>query len=380
MMRLRLATRIRSRTPAPGSRAVLHSGLPQQDMELLRRLLVAGYLTAAGIAGFAVLLPGSDQGNDGLLAVAVVALLTAFLLVAERRLSHTAVKVIAFPGSVALITLLVVVARPLGPAPLYYMWPALTCGHFGNRREARLTGLLLCVCFGAALPFTHDPQVPTITYFSVVSICLLAIAGYQHQRDRTGQLTAELAVAAGHDVLTGLPNRATLAAELPRRLAEADRLGRLMGLLFIDLDRFKEVNDGHGHAVGDELLRAVAERLRGVVSREDLVVRHSGDEFLVLTSIHTRTDLDSVRERVERVYGAPFALTIGSVKITGSVGAATYPDEARGGEELLSRADLDMYQRKQHRVRMPRGHSAARAHASAAAHAEESLIPGTAEA
>jgi len=375
MMRLARTRRIFSRAPAPGSGAVLHSGLPQQDMQLLRQLLVAGYLSAAAIAGFAVLLPGSDQGNSGLAVVAGVALLTALVLVAGGGRSDMVVKLIAFPGSVALISLLVVVARPMGPAPLYYMWPALTCGHFGSRREARLTGLLICVGFGAALPFTHDAQVPPITYLSVVSICLLAIAGYQHQRNRTGQLTAELAVAAGHDVLTRLPNRATLAAELPRRLAEADRGGRLLGLLFIDLDCFKEVNDGHGHAVGDELLRAVAERLHGVVSRDDLVVRHSGDEFLVLTAIDSRHDLESVRDRVERVYGAPFALTVGSVKVTGSVGAATYPDEASSGEELLSRADFDMYQRKEQRRQVPRGSS----HERAGARLDPALLPSTAD-
>jgi diguanylate cyclase (GGDEF)-like protein len=339
------------REHGPNRRAVLQSGLPQQDTETLRRLLVAGYLTAAGVATFALLLPGSDQGNDGLLVVVAAALLGAGSMVAGRRLPPVAVRIVAFPGAIVLTSLLVVVARPLGPAPLYYLWPALTCGHFGTRREAAATSLMLCVCFGAALPFAHDAQVPVITYVSVVSISLLVIAGYQRQRDRTGELTAELAIAAGHDVLTGLPNRATLAAELPRRLEDAKRRERLLGLLFIDLDRFKSINDGYGHAAGDELLRAVAERLRRSVAQEDLVVRHSGDEFLVLTSIDTRRNLDGVRERVERVYEAPFALSVGVVHVSGSVGAAAYPDEALSGEELLSRADVDMYERKQQRRR-----------------------------
>ncbi len=365
---------MRRRARAPRRQAVLHSGLPQQDIETLRRLLVVGYLIAAGIATLAALLPGSDQGNDGLLVVAAAALLGAGVLVVGRRLPQVAIKIVAFPGAIVLTSLLVVVARPLGPAPLYYLGPALTVGHFGTRRDAIATSVMLCICFGAALPFTHDAQVPVITYVSVVSIFLLVVAGYQRQRERTGHLTAELAIAAGHDVLTGLPNRATLAAELPRRLGDAERQGRLLGLLFIDLDRFKSINDGYGHAAGDELLRAVAERLRGAVSREDLVVRHSGDEFLVLTAIDTRRSLDGVRERIEHIYDAPFALSAGVVHITGSVGAAAYPDEARSGEELLSRADAAMYEGKQRRRRRRRAASPrTRADASVGSRAESPL-------
>ncbi len=336
---------VRSRAAA-APRGVVQSGLPQQDVELLRRLLVGGYLVAAGTAALALFAPGGDRGNTGLLAVALAALAIAVVCAVGRRLPPVVIKQLAFSGAIVLSSALVVVARPLGPSPLYYLWPALTCGHFGTRRDAVVSSALLCVCLAAALPFAHEAQVPVITYVSVVTIFLFVIAGYQRQRARTSELTAELAVAAGHDVLTGLPNRATLAAELPRRLDEADRLGRLLGLVFIDLDGFKAINDGHSHSVGDELLRAVADRLLGAVSRMDLVVRHSGDEFLVLASVETRSELDGVRERVESIYDDPFTLSVGEVRIGGSVGAATYPDEARSSDELLTRADLDMYEMK----------------------------------
>ncbi len=331
-------------------RAVVRSGLPQQDIQVLRRLLVVGYLFAAGTGALALVVPGQDRGNEGLVGVVIAALVVAGVLAVGKRLPEAVIKAIGFDGAILLASVLVAVARPLGPAPLYYLWPALTCGHFGTRRDAVSSSVLLCVCFAAALPFAHDAQVPVITYVSVVSIFLFVIAGYQHQRARTNAVTAELAVAAGHDVLTGLPNRATLAAELPRRLAEADRLGQLQGLLFIDLDGFKAINDGHSHAVGDELLRAVARRLVGVVSGEDLVVRHSGDEFLVLTAVGSHRDLDGVRHRVESIYEEPFALSVGAESIVGSIGAATYPDDAQSAEQLLTLADVNMYETKRHRA------------------------------
>ena len=315
---------------------------------------------AAGTGGLAFVMPGADRGNAGIGVVVLAALAISGTLALGRRLPQTAIKLIGFAGAILLASVLVVVARPLGPAPLYYLWPALTVGHFGNRRDAIASCVFLCVCFAAALPFAHDAQVPMITYVSVVSIFLVVIAGYQRQRARTNGLTVELAVAAGHDTLTGLPNRATLAAELPRRLDEAERVGRLQGLLFVDLDGFKAINDGYGHPVGDELLRAVAQRLLGAVAREDLVVRHSGDEFLVLTSVESHRDFDAVRQRVQSIYDEPFALSVGEVRIGGSVGAATYPDEAQSGEQLLTLADIDMYEAKRSRPSVPRRTSVGR--------------------
>jgi len=344
-------------------RNVVSAGLPQQDVQLLRRLLIGGYLTAAGTGTLALVIPGADHGNAGLVGIVVAALIVAAVLVVGRRLPASVIKAIGFPGAIALTSALVVVAKPLGPSPLYYLWPALTCGHFGTRRDAIFSSAFLCLCFAAALPFAHDAQVPVITYVSVVSIFTFVTAGYQRQRAHTNRVTAELAVAAGHDSLTGLPNRATLAAELPRRLEEAGRLGSLLGLLFIDLDGFKAINDGYSHTVGDELLRAVAERLLGAVAREDLVVRHSGDEFLVLAAVDTHEELDGVRRRVEGIYEEPFALSVGEVRIGGSVGVATYPDEAQTGEELLTRADVAMYEVKRLRAHTGR-ESAARVGAS----------------
>ena len=346
-------------TESAAARGVIHSGLPQQDVNLLRRLLIGGYLVAAGTGGLAFVMPGSDQGNGGLGGVTIAAFAISATLALGRRLPQSAIKLIGFAGAILLASALVVVARPLGPSPLYYLWPALTVGHFGNRRDAIASSILLCVCLAAALPFAHEAQVPVITYVSTVSIFLVVIAGYQRQRARTISLTAELAVAAGHDTLTGLPNRATLAAELPRRLAEADRLGLLQGLLFVDLDEFKAINDGYSHAVGDELLRAVAHRLLGAVAREDLVVRHSGDEFLVLTCVETYGDFDSVRQRVQSIYDEPFALSVGEVRVGGSIGAATYPDEAQSGEQLLTLADINMYEAKRSRPDAQRRASAA---------------------
>lgn len=149
---------------------------------------------------------------------------------------------------------------------------------------------------------------------------------------------------AHHDELTGLPNRTLLMRRTADALIEAARSGGGAGLLLLDLDRFKEVNDTLGHPVGDALLRVVARRLTHNVRPGDLVARLGGDEFAVLLpALPGRSVAEEVAARLRAVLAEPIRLAGVSFEIEASIGIALYPDHATAVEVLLQRADVAMY-------------------------------------
>ena len=161
-------------------------------------------------------------------------------------------------------------------------------------------------------------------------------------------LTAALTERAVRDPLTGLANRALLEERLRGALSRDARTGGCTGLLFLDLDGFKAVNDAHGHAVGDAVLREVAHRLLGHVRPSDTVARLGGDEFVVLVEQVTEESVAVLARRLEEALALPF--TVGpTVRVGASIGTAT----SAGGEAdvpgLLARADRGMYDVKRTR-------------------------------
>jgi diguanylate cyclase (GGDEF)-like protein/PAS domain S-box-containing protein len=166
--------------------------------------------------------------------------------------------------------------------------------------------------------------------------------------DERKRTEAELVHRSIHDSLTSLPNRAHFLGRLAeaRRQAGESRLG--VGVVFVDLDGFKQVNDSFGHAVGDELLVAIARRLQAAMRESDLVARFGGDEFLVLADrLDDATDAGQLAWRLAGTLRAPFTVAGRSIAVTASFGVA-YSDEAdRGDEDLVRMADAAMYQAKQ---------------------------------
>lgn len=157
----------------------------------------------------------------------------------------------------------------------------------------------------------------------------------------------ELAHRATHDQLTGLPNRQLLMDRLHQAILNADRYGRQAGVVFIDLDDFKLINDNLDHAAGDEALRVVAERLRKLVRDTDTVGRFGGDEFVIVLT--EQTDEDGVGRVIDRVSSALSApMQIGGIvhTLTPSIGWCRYPDAGRDADTLLKHADMAMYQAK----------------------------------
>ncbi|MDO8990786.1 MAG: diguanylate cyclase [Sideroxyarcus sp.] len=153
---------------------------------------------------------------------------------------------------------------------------------------------------------------------------------------------------AQHDTLTDLPNRAMLTDRLQQALSYAKRDNQRVALMFIDLDRFKPVNDTLGHVVGDWLLKQVALRMRECVRDSDTVARVGGDEFVVLLrTIESTADAVMVAEKIRNALNKPFDLAQQSLHISCSIGLVLYPEHAKNETEMLNFADIAMYRAKQ---------------------------------
>jgi diguanylate cyclase (GGDEF)-like protein len=153
---------------------------------------------------------------------------------------------------------------------------------------------------------------------------------------------------AHHDALTGLPNRTLFSDRLAQALIDARRHGRLVAVLFLDLDRFKTINDTLGHDVGDALLKRVAERLSGCVRPGDTISRLGGDEFtLILADVAQAEDVVSMGQKLLSAFAEPFVVGERELFITPSIGITLYPLDADTLDGLLKNADVAMYRAKE---------------------------------
>jgi diguanylate cyclase (GGDEF)-like protein/PAS domain S-box-containing protein len=170
-------------------------------------------------------------------------------------------------------------------------------------------------------------------------------------RDVTDRLKAEARIQhlAHHDALTDLPNRALLMDRLRQTIARANRDGETVALVFIDLDKFKNVNDSLGHQVGDRFLKELARRMAQCVRAADTVARLSGDEFVIVVGEERSGETESTAAVIERLRDAiaePVAIDNHLLRMSCSIGVAYYPRDAASPEELLAHADIAMYQAK----------------------------------
>jgi diguanylate cyclase (GGDEF)-like protein/PAS domain S-box-containing protein len=166
-------------------------------------------------------------------------------------------------------------------------------------------------------------------------------------RDRA--LFAETSRLARLDALTGLPNRTLLTDRLTAAVAAAGRHGHHLAVLFLVLDRFKQINDSLGHGTGDALLKAVAARLSESVRTIDTVSRQGGDEFVILlTEVHRKADVAAVAEKIMTAVAGPHAVGTQELRVTASIGVALYPDDGTDAETLIKHADVAMYDVKDH--------------------------------
>lgn len=169
-------------------------------------------------------------------------------------------------------------------------------------------------------------------------------------RDITARKRAELQTAyhAHHDGLTGLPNRMAYEEQLQRAHVEAELTGRPLAVMFLDLDRFKKVNDSFGHDCGDRLLIEIGRRLQGCLRKSDLVARFGGDEFAILArSYRSPSDIDQLARRIIDTIGKPIAIDGHKIEIGASIGITAFPLDRSPAEDLITNADLALYRAKQ---------------------------------
>lgn len=191
-----------------------------------------------------------------------------------------------------------------------------------------------------------------VAFGGILSLALAIFAWFSHRglhRERVRRTEAERAahVSASYDILTGLANRRLFAV----RVEEALRAGRRCAVLFIDLDRFKPVNDTHGHAAGDRVLVEIAQRLRACAREPDHVARLGGDEFALLLELrHADEDPTGLSaRRVLKALEEPVAFDSHEVSVGGTIGIAIGPDMGSDADQLIRAADSAMYEAKRNR-------------------------------
>jgi diguanylate cyclase (GGDEF)-like protein len=199
----------------------------------------------------------------------------------------------------------------------------------------------------------------TITIVTLLILCETLVLSLLDTRmaSKTARMTASLQEANAelqrivlHDALTQLPNRVLLADRIEQAVQACKRNSTVCAVLFIDLDRFKTVNDSLGHFVGDELLRAVAERLRSAVREEDTVARLGGDEFVILLrGVAHADDAVQVAKKIIEVVSQPVRSHGHEMHVTCSVGVSLYPHHGESAEALITSADVAMYHVKKAR-------------------------------
>ncbi len=175
----------------------------------------------------------------------------------------------------------------------------------------------------------------------------LVLAVLEDQREAAAAATSQVEHLAYYDTLTGLPNRSLFGDRLAVALAHAARHHYKLAVLFLDVDRFKQVNDSLGHTTGDRLLRTVASRIRAAVREEDTVSRFGGDEFTVLIHIIGKIeDAGKIAQKILDALKAPIIIDEREFVVTSSIGISIYPIDGTDGETLIRNADTAMYRAK----------------------------------
>jgi len=157
---------------------------------------------------------------------------------------------------------------------------------------------------------------------------------------------ARVSFLAHHDPLTSLPNRELMRARLGQAVDQAAANGTSFAVLWIDLDHFKDINDIHGHVVGDQILRIVAEKLRFEMPADTVIARLGGDEFVVLCQVNDALEARLIGQQLRRLLNRPIEVGEKSLVSGASIGVAVYPDDATDAEDLLKNADLALYHAK----------------------------------
>ncbi len=234
---------------------------------------------------------------------------------------------------------------------IYDLYPDLTAAAFEQAARDGGARLVLESRMCSQGGGTTDAEV-AITHITDAQRSLWCLVGRDVSHRREAQLQQQasnkkLVHIAQHDSLTGLPNRLYLRARLPRALKQAAVSGRLLALIYLDVDHFKNINDSCGHGVGDALLQVVAKRLRATVAAQDVVIRMGGDEFVIIAGLLPDVAaVEALAQRLQTAIRAPLSLEAVPLEVSASMGVALFPNDGLDMESLLKHADIALYQAK----------------------------------
>jgi diguanylate cyclase (GGDEF)-like protein len=270
--------------------------------------------------------------------IAIVASLAALWIAFQLRKRYSVVAILAKLGSALVMGL------------------AITGMHYTGMAAAHFAPDSLCLAVDSTGGLDNATLAVLIGFatLSVLTITLVISAVDAHYHAQTASLADSLQAAneqlrtvALYDGLTGLPNRSLLEDRLGQAMNRANRGRRPCAVMFVDLDKFKPVNDNFGHGVGDELLKTVAKRLTGCVRKSDTVARTGGDEFvIVLNEIWSVNDVAMVSKKVLDELSRPVFIGRHELDISCSIGISVYPDDGKDMNTLIMNADMAMYHAK----------------------------------
>ncbi|MFK3907781.1 putative bifunctional diguanylate cyclase/phosphodiesterase [Pseudomonas monteilii] len=243
--------------------------------------------------------------------------------------------------------------RPIRAAAAVLMGVAIVGMHYTGMAAANFPEGSVCAAIADGLSGSGLYYTVLVTTLAVMAVALLTSVLDARMQVRTAHLARSLTQAnqelvelSLHDALTGLPNRALLTERIDQAIRQADEQGGCFALMFIDLDGFKPINDAYGHHLGDQVLKAVAARLRADLQARDTLARIGGDEFVLLAHLQNPDDaLDLAALQVELV-SRPFDMLDQRLAMSASLGIVVYPGNGQGAHELLRNADAAMYHAK----------------------------------
>lgn len=339
-----------------------------RDLATWRGRLHARLLSVLIVAGWAVGVPSTllalREGLWVLFAADLFAIAGITVLYRKRHANR-------FWGGVGLLAVLyllgVALLLTLGPVSQVYLMAlpilavlllslraAVWCLVL-NALTLLLVGSTLQIDMGTAVPGGQSLLgwgVITLNFLLIDSAltvaCAFMLQGMEGALSEQRRNAEQLEYQALHDALTGLANRRLLHDRLALALAKATRTRRQVGLVLLDLDHFKVINDSRGHALGDALIQAVAQRLQHASRAGDTVARLGGDEFVVLfVELQSETELLASVERVLHAVSGAYPLPQQTVHVSASAGVALYPRDGADGQTLLQNADTAMYRAKE---------------------------------
>jgi diguanylate cyclase (GGDEF)-like protein len=305
----------------------------------------ASLVTIAGLA-----LPHAKQVDTGGLAAVVALAGTIAVLLAwgRERVPLRLYPVIAVLGTLTVSLALFFNGErhggPVGSDEMFYLWVVLWAAYYFRRRVLAVQVVIVLAAYAATLALIHPGAAGTSRWISVSGLVIGAAFVVRMLSERSERLVTELREAALTDSLTGLPNRRALESAFVREAGRQGRGGRPFSLLMLDIDRFKQLNDDHGHKAGDRALSELADILRSHARPLDTAARIGGDEFALLLAETGKAEAAEVRLRLARAIHDHAIMA--EWPAGASIGLSSSEEDGASMDALMRHADMRLYAAK----------------------------------